>query len=200
MIKRFALPAACAAVLLSMLASDRVRPASAANPSTPQDVKVVGPLDPSGAVDTVAKVKGIVNVRLNPAFTHVGQLPSENVVLVGFGGASGNLPLTESRSDGSTSAFTAVPAGKSLIIMDVQWASFGGTQGDLGSITLLMAGPTQAFTIFSQFDLHNAAGTASGHASLNAGIAFGSGTSPLVRVTAGSSSQVFLYGYYVPTP
>jgi hypothetical protein len=209
-IKRFALPAAC--ILSSMLAAAPLEAADKTQvtvTNTPAEavpvavtgtapVNIVGPLDSSGAVQTVSQIKGIVNVRPNPGLTHVGALASDTVTLLTSYLTSG--AIWEIHSDGTHSTLTTVPSGKALVITDLQWyesAPAGTAFGVLLSIT--PAGGSGEVAVFYDVGQAGANGDVTkGNAYITTGIAFGPGTRLGIRI--GESGVAFAHGYYVAVP
>jgi len=194
---RLILPAAGAVILF--LGPD-LRWASAQPPSAAQDVNVVSPLTNNGSVPVEATIKGIVKTRANPALTHVGALASDVVTLsLDFLGA-----LSEIHSDGSSSTFTAPPAGKALVITDLEWQAFGGTPGDHITFALYVKSSSGvSLRVYMDLDRFDDNGEVSRSRTMTTGIAFGPGTSPVLGfggVPTTVSVTALAHGYYLDTP
>ena len=185
---RFVLTAAGLVTLFAATDILPVRSAGAAPPPSTQSVQIVNPLTANGSVPVEATVKGVVRTLTNPALTHVGVLAGEIVTI-----HADDIAVYEIRSDGTFSLFTAVPAGKALILTDIDWKGYG-TPGTTATFTLQMG--QSGVVVCQDSDKYDENGVASRHLSMTAGIAFGPGTTPVFTAT----NVTLAHGYYVDLP
>jgi hypothetical protein len=205
---------AVSGAVLGILCGPARASASSAAATAKQDVRVVnttaeavpvavqGTTTVSGGVEvTNTPSVQIVNpetapvpVRVNSALTHVGVLASD-VVTLRF--IAGLLAITEIRSDGSTSTFTTVPAGKALVITDVDCSAIGDA-GDITSCSIGFHGPDGLVEVLVARDKLDTNGFASRLTSMTTGITFGPGVTPYLSINPGG--RIYAHGYFVDAP
>jgi hypothetical protein len=154
-------------------------------------------LDPSkNGVQIVNPETAPLPVRVNSALTHVGVLAGDVVTLYAEGPA-GVSPMTETHSDGSTSTFTTVPAGKALVITDVECVG-AGNAGDVAGFQIALYGQGGGVVVFDVRDKLDTNGFASRMTSMTTGITVGPGVALSLFVDGGGHMRA--HGYYVDAP
>jgi hypothetical protein len=199
---RIVLPAAAAVTLFLGPDLVHLRSAGAAPPPTPQDVNIVSPLTTNGSVPVEATVRGVVRTRANPALTHVGVLASD-VVTFNVDYLLRPNEIREVHSDTSvTVSFgsISVPAGKALVITDVQWSGSGGTPGEVNSFQIFVypASSPVGEEVFRMSDTYDGNGVLTRTPNMTTGITAGPG----VRIAFSmlTPTTAFIHGYYVDAP
>ena len=189
----------------------------ASTPAYSQE-KVIVTNSTSEPVPTVAqgttKVAGTIlvgNTAAAPALvrdvnaasaTHLGRKASEMVSLSGLFNNTGEIFFMRTLPDGTSTSFT-IPAGKVLIITDVNWQIDSGNPGTV--IRLLLRIENLANPIFIR-NVHNSvltltsAGVNASNERLGTGIAVSSAAKITAHLTApsGALSSLYLIGYLVP--
>ena len=189
----------------------------AATPVYSQD-KVIVTNSTSEPVPTVAqgttKVTGTIlvgNTAAAPALvkdvnaasaTHLGRKASEMVSLSGNFNATGEIFFMRTLPDGTSTSFT-IPAGKVLILTDVNWQIEAGNPGTV--VRLLLRIENLANPIFFR-NVHNSvltltsAGVNSSNERLGTGIAVSSAAKITALLTApsGALGGLYLIGYLAP--
>ena len=188
-----------------------------AAPAYSQD-KVIVTNSTSEPVPTVAqgttKVAGTIlvgNTAAAPALvrdvnaasaTHLGRKASDMVSLSGNFNNAGEIFFMRTLPDGTSTTFT-IPAGKVLIITDVNWQIDAGNPGTV--IRLLLRIENLANPIFIR-NVHNSvltltsAGVNSSNERLGTGIAISAAAKITAHLTApsGALSGLYLIGYLAP--
>ena len=134
--------------------------------------------------------------------THLGRKASEMVSLSGNFNNTGEIFFMRTLPDGTSTSFT-IPAGKVLIITDVNWQIDSGNPGTV--IRLLLRIENLANPIFIR-NVHNSvltltsAGVNSSNERLGTGIAISSAAKITAHLTApsGALSGLYLIGYLAP--
>lgn len=189
----------------------------AAAPAYSQD-KVIVTNSTSEPVPTVAqgttKVAGTIlvgNTAAAPALvrdvniasaTHLGRKASEIVNLSGLFNATGEIFFMRTLPDGTSSAFT-IPAGKVLIITDINWQIESGNPGTVVRLLLRienLANPSLFRNVHNSVLTLNSAGVNGVNERLGAGIAVSSAAKITAHLTApsGALGGLYLIGYLVP--
>ena len=190
----------------------------AAAPAYSQD-KVIVTNSTSEPVPTVAqgttKVAGTIlvgNTAAAPALvrdvnaasaTHLGRKASEIVSLSGLFNATGEIFFMRTLPDGTADSSFTIPAGKVLVITDVNWQVSSGNPGTVARLLLRIE--NLANSIFIR-DVHrsvltlNSAGVNGVNERLSAGIAVSSAAKITAHLTipTGALSSLYLIGYLVP--
>lgn len=188
-----------------------------ASPAYSQE-KVIVTNSTSEPVPTVAqgttKVSGTIlvgNTAAAPALvrdvnaasaTHLGRKASELVSLSGNFNNTGEIFFMRTLPDGTQTSFT-IPAGKVLIITDVNWLIEAGNPGTV--VRLLLRTENLANPIFIR-NVHNSvltltsAGVNASNERLGTGIAVSSAARITAHLTApsGALTGLFLIGYLAP--
>jgi len=180
--------------------------------------KVIVTNTTSEPVPTVAqgttKVAGTVligNTAAGPALvrdvnaqslTHLGRKASEIVSLSGLFNNSGEIFFMRTLPDGTSTSFT-VPAGKVLIITDVNWQMTAGNPGTVVQLLLRidnLANPIFFRDVFGSVITLNSAGMNRSNENLRAGIVVSSAAKITAHLTApsGALQHLFLIGYLAP--
>ena len=180
--------------------------------------KVIVTNTTSEPVPTVAqgttKVAGTVsigNTAANPALvrdvnaqslTHVGRKASEIVSLSGLFNNSGEIFFMRTLPDGTSSTFT-IPAGKVLIITDVNWMIEAGNPGTVERLNLRvenLANPALFRNVFDSTLTLNSAGMNVSNERLTAGIVVSSNAkiTASLNIPTGALRSLFLIGYLSP--
>lgn len=188
-----------------------------ATPAYSQD-KVIVTNSTSEPVPTVAqgttKVAGTVligNTAAAPALvkdvnaasaTHVGRKASELVSLSGLFNNSGEIFFMRTLPDGTSTSFT-IPAGKVLIITDVNWQMESGNPGTVVRLLLRienLANPIFIRNVHNSVLTLNSAGVNASNERLGTGIAVSSAAKITALLTApsGALGGLYLVGYLVP--
>jgi len=134
--------------------------------------------------------------------THLGRKASEMVSLNGLFNANGEIFFLRTLPDGTSSTFT-IPAGKVLIITDVNWMIEAGNPGTITRLNLKienLANPSLFRNVFDSTLTLNSAGFNVSNERLTSGIL----VSSAARITAslnfptGALRSLFLIGYLAP--
>ena len=189
-----------------------------ATPAYSQD-KVIVTNSTSEPVPTVAqgttKVAGTIlvgNTAAAPALvrdvnaasaTHLGRKASEIVNLSGLFNANGEIFFMRTLPDGTANPSFIIPAGKVLIITDVNWQIEAGNPGTVARLSLRIeniANPIFIRDVHKSVLTLNSAGVNSMNERLTAGIAVSSAakiTAHLIAPT-GALGALYLMGYLAP--
>jgi len=189
----------------------------AAVPAYSQD-KVIVTNSTSEPVPTVAqgttKVAGTIlvgNTAAAPALvrdvnassaTHLGRKASEMVSLNGLFNASGEIFFMRTLPDGTATTFT-IPAGKVLIITDVNWMIEAGNPGTITRLNLRVENLANSALFRNVFDSTltlNSAGFNVSNERLTAGIVVSSAAkiTANLNIPTGALRSLFLIGYLAP--
>ena len=189
----------------------------APSPAYSQD-KVIVTNTTSEPVPTVAqgttKVAGTVligNTAAAPALvrdvnassaTHLGRKASEMVSLSGLFNTSGEVFLLRTLPHGNATSFT-IPAGKVLVITDVNWQITAGNPGTVARLSLRidnLANPAFIRDVFDSVITLNSAGVNGSNENLRAGIVVSSAAKITAHLTipTGALDHLFLIGYLAP--
>jgi len=188
-----------------------------ASPAYSQD-KVLVTNTTSEPVPTVAqgttKVAGTIlvgNTAAAPALvrdvnaasaTHLGRKASEMVSLSGLFNNNGEIFFLRTLPDGTSAAFT-IPAGKVLIITDVNWQIDSGNPGTVVRLLLRienLANPALIRNVHNSVFTLNSAGVNGVNERLGAGIVVSSAAKITAQLTApsGALGALYLIGYLAP--
>jgi len=188
-----------------------------AAPAYSQD-KVIVSNSTSEPVPTVAqgttKVSGTIlvgNTAAAPALvrdvnaasaTHLGRKASEMVSLSGNFNATGEIFFMRTLPDGTSTPFT-IPAGKVLIITDVNWQIEAGNPGTVARLSLRienLANPSFIRDVHKSVLTLNSAGVNGVNERFGAGIAVSSAAKITAHLTtpSGSLGSLYLIGYLAP--
>lgn len=189
----------------------------AAAPAYSQD-KVIVTNSTSEPVPTVAqgttKVAGTIlvgNTAAAPALVrdvnagsanHLGRKASEMVSLSGLFNASGEIFFLRTLPDGTSTTF-AIPAGKVLVVTDVNWLVEAGNPGTVTRLSLRvenLANPSLFRNVYDSVLTLNSAGVDVSNERLTAGIVVSSAAkiTANVNMPTGALRSLFLIGYLVP--
>ena len=189
-----------------------------ATPAYSQD-KVIVTNSTSEPVPTVAqgttKVAGTIlvgNTAAAPALvrdvnaasaTHLGRKASEIVSLSGLFNATGEIFFMRTLPDGTASASFTIPAGKVLIITDVNWQIEAGNPGTVARLSLRienLANPIFIRDVHKSVLTLNSAGVNAVNERLSAGIAVSSAAKITAQLTipTGALAGLYLMGYLAP--
>ena len=173
---------------------------------------------PSEPVPTVAqgttKVAGTIlvgNTAAAPALvrdvnaasaTHLGRKASEMVSLSGLFNANGEIFFLRTLPDGTATSFT-IPAGKVLIITDVNWQIDAGNPGTVARLLLRienLANPIFIRDVHKSVLTLNSAGVNGVNERLGSGIAVSSAAKITAQITtpSGALGCLYLVGYLAP--
>jgi hypothetical protein len=190
----------------------------AAAPAYSQD-KVFVANSTSEPVPTIAqgttKVSGTVllgNTAAAPALvrdvnaasaTHLGRKASEIVSLSGLFDANGTIFFMRTMPDGTVNSQFTIPAGKVLIITDVNWQIDAGNPGTVARLLLRienLANPIFFRNVHNSVLTLNSAGVNGVNENLRAGIAVSSAAKITAHLTipTGALSSLYLIGYLAP--
>jgi len=180
--------------------------------------KVIVSNSTSEPVPTVAqgttKVSGTIlvgNTAAAPALvrdvnaasaTHLGRKASEMVSLSGNFNATGEIFFMRTLPDGTSTPFT-IPAGKVLIITDVNWQIEAGNPGTVARLSLRienLANPSFIRDVHKSVLTLNSAGVNGVNERFGAGIAVSSAAKITAHLTtpSGSLGSLYLIGYLAP--
>ncbi len=134
--------------------------------------------------------------------THLGRKASEMVSLNGLFNNSGEIFFLRTLPDGTSSTFT-IPAGKVLIITDVNWMIEAGNPGTITRLNLRvenLANPSLFRNVFDSTLTLNSAGFNVSNERLTSGIVVSSAAKVTATVTipTGALRSLFLIGYLAP--
>jgi len=134
--------------------------------------------------------------------THLGRKASEMVSLSGLFNNNGEIFFLRTLPDGTSTAFT-IPAGKVLIITDVNWQIDSGNPGT--GVRLLLrienlANPALIRNVHNSVFTLNNAGVNGVNERLGAGIVVSSAAKITAQLTApsGALGALYLIGYLAP--
>ena len=180
--------------------------------------KVIVSNSTSEPVPTVAqgttKVSGTIlvgNTAAAPALvrdvnaasaTHLGRKASEMVSLSGNFNATGEIFFMRTLPDGTSTPFT-IPAGKVLIITDVNWQIEAGNPGTVARLSLRienLANPIFIRDVHKSVLTLNSAGVNGVNERFGAGIAVSSAAKITAHLTtpSGALGSLYLIGYLAP--
>ena len=180
--------------------------------------KVIVSNSTSEPVPTVAqgttKVSGTIlvgNTAAAPALvrdvnaasaTHLGRKASEMVSLSGNFNATGEIFFMRTLPDGTSAPFT-IPAGKVLIITDVNWQIEAGNPGTVARLSLRienLANPIFIRDVHKSVLTLNSAGVNGVNERLGAGIAVSSAAkiTAILTTPSGALGCLYLIGYLAP--
>jgi len=180
--------------------------------------KVIVSNSTSEPVPTVAqgttKVSGTIlvgNTAAAPALvrdvnaasaTHLGRKASEMVSLSGNFNATGEIFFMRTLPDGTSTPFT-IPAGKVLIITDVNWQIEAGNPGTVARLSLRienLANPSFIRDVHKSVLTLNSAGVNGVNERFGAGIAVSSAAKITAHLTtpSGALGSLYLVGYLAP--
>jgi len=180
--------------------------------------KVIVSNSTSEPVPTVAqgttKVSGTIlvgNTAAAPALvrdvnaasaTHLGRKASEMVSLSGNFNATGEIFFMRTLPDGTSTPFT-IPAGKVLIITDVNWQIEAGNPGTVARLSLRienLANPSFIRDVHKSVLTLNSAGVNGVNERFGAGIAVSSAAKITAHLTtpSGALGSLYLIGYLAP--
>jgi hypothetical protein len=134
--------------------------------------------------------------------THLGRKASEMVSLSGLFNNTGEIFFLRTLPDGTSTSFT-IPAGKVLIITDVNWQIDAGNPGTVIRLLLRienLANPTLIRNVHNSVLTLNSAGVSGSNERLGTGIAVSSAAKITAHLTAptGAFSSLYLIGYLAP--
>jgi hypothetical protein len=134
--------------------------------------------------------------------THLGRKASEMVSLSGLFNASGEIFFLRTLPDGTATSFT-IPAGKVLIITDVNWQISAGTAGTVSRLRLRienLANPALIRNVYDSVITLNSAGVNGSNENLRAGIVISSAAriTALTTIPSGALDGLYLIGYLAP--
>ncbi len=135
--------------------------------------------------------------------THVGRKASEIVSLSGLFNNTGEIFFMRTLPDGKAEASFTIPAGKVLIITDVNWQIDSGNPGTVVRLLLRienLANPIFIRNVHNSVLTLNSAGVNVVNERLGTGIAVSSAAKITAHLTAptGALGGLFLIGYLVP--
>jgi hypothetical protein len=134
--------------------------------------------------------------------THLGRKASEMVSLSGNFNATGEIFFMRTLPDGTSTPFT-IPAGKVLIITDVNWQIEAGNPGTVARLSLRienLANPIFIRDVHKSVLTLNSAGVNGVNERLGAGIAVSSAAkiTALLTTPSGALGSLYLIGYLAP--
>ena len=134
--------------------------------------------------------------------THVGRKASELVSLSGNFNNTGEIFFMRTLPDGTSTSFT-IPAGKVLIITDVNWQIDSGNPGTVVRLLLRienLANPIFIRNVHNSVLTLNSAGVNGSNERLGTGIAVSSAAKITALLTApsGALGGLYLIGYLAP--
>src|SRR5678816_931526 len=134
--------------------------------------------------------------------THLGRKASEMVSLSGNFNATGEIFFLRTLPDGTSTPFT-IPAGKVLIITDVNWQIEAGNPGAVARLSLRienLANPIFIRDVHKSVLTLNSAGVNGVNERLGAGIAVSSAAkiTALLTTPSGALGSLYLIGYLAP--
>ena len=134
--------------------------------------------------------------------THLGRKASEMVSLSGLFNANGEIFFMRTLPDGTATTFT-IPAGKVLIITDVNWQIDFGNPGTVVRLSLRienLANPSLIRNVHNSVLTLNSAGVNGLNERMAAGIVISSAAKITANLNAPSGALVglFLIGYLAP--
>jgi hypothetical protein len=134
--------------------------------------------------------------------THLGRKASEIISLSGLFNANGEIFFLRTLPDGTSASFT-IPAGKVLIITDVNWQIDAGNPGTVARLLLRienLANPIFIRDVHKSVLTLNSAGVNGVNDRLTAGIAVSSAAKITAYLTtpSGALGCLYLIGYLAP--
>jgi hypothetical protein len=134
--------------------------------------------------------------------THLGRKASEMVSLSGLFNNSGEVFFLRTLPDGNATSFT-IPAGKVLVITDVNWQVNAGNPGTVARLSLRidnLANPALIRDVFDSVITLNSGGVNGANENLRAGIVVSSAAKITAHLTipTGALDHLFLIGYLAP--
>jgi hypothetical protein len=143
-----------------------------------------------------------VLVRDVNASTHLGRKASDMVSLSGLFNNSGEIFFLRTLPDGNATSFT-IPAGKVLVITDVNWQITAGNPGTVARLLLRidnLANPALIRDVFDSVITLNSGGVNGANENLRAGIVVSSAAKITAHLTipSGALDHLFLIGYLAP--
>ncbi len=134
--------------------------------------------------------------------THLGRKASEIVNLSGISLLTGEITFLRTLPDGKASEFT-IPAGKVLVITDVNWQVASGNPGSVSRLSLRidnLANPIFIRNVYESVVTLTSAGVNGSNERLGAGIVISSAAKLTATVTipSGALNSLFLIGYLAP--
>ena len=134
--------------------------------------------------------------------THLGRKASEMVSLSGLFNNNGEIFFLRTLPDGTSTPFT-IPAGKVLIITDVNWQIDSGNPGTVVRLLLRienLANPALIRNVHNSVFTLNSAGVNGVNERLGAGIVISSAAKITAQLTApsGALGALYLIGYLAP--
>jgi len=134
--------------------------------------------------------------------THVGRKASELVSLSGLFNNNGEIFFMRTLPDGTSTTFT-VPAGKVLIITDVNWQIDSGNPGTVARLLLRienLANPSLIRNVHNSVLTLNSAGVNGVNERFGTGIAVSSAAKITAFLTtpSGALGSLYLIGYLAP--
>jgi hypothetical protein len=134
--------------------------------------------------------------------THLGRKASEIVNLSGLFNVAGEISFLRTLPDGTASAFT-IPAGKVLVITDVNWQIESGNPGTVTRLLLRienLANPSLIRNVHNSVLTLNSAGVNGVNEHFGAGIAVSSAAKITANLIApsGALGGLYLIGYLAP--
>ena len=134
--------------------------------------------------------------------THLGRKASEMVSLSGNFNATGEIFFMRTLPDGTSTPFT-IPAGKVLIITDVNWQIEAGNPGTVARLSLRienLANPSFIRDVHKSVLTLNSAGVNGVNERFGAGIAVSSAAKITAHLTtpSGALGSLYLIGYLAP--
>jgi hypothetical protein len=134
--------------------------------------------------------------------THLGRKASEMVSLSGFFNSSGEIIFLRTLPNGTATEFT-IPAGKVLIVTDVNWQIESGNPGTVARLSLRienLVNPTFIRSVHHSVLTLTSAGVNGVNERLGAGIVVSSAAKITAQLTtpSGAFNSLFLIGYLAP--
>ncbi len=135
--------------------------------------------------------------------THLGRKASEIISLSGLFNATGEIFFMRTLPDGTANPSFTIPAGKVLIITDVNWQIEAGNPGTVARLSLRidnLANPIFIRYVHNSVLTLNSAGMNAVNERLGAGIAVSSAAKITAHPTipSGALSSLYLIGYLAP--
>ena len=136
------------------------------------------------------------------SLTHLGRKASEMVSLSGLFNSSGEIFFLRTLPDGNATSFT-IPAGKVLVITDVNWQVTAGNPGTVTRLLLRidnLANPALIRDVYDSVLTLNSGGVNGSNENLRAGIVVSSAAKITAHLTipTGALDHLFLIGYLAP--
>ena len=172
--------------------------------SEPVPTVVQGTTKVAGTVLIGNTAAGPVLVRdVNASsLNHLGRKASEMVSLSGLFNTSGEMFFLRTLPDGNATSFT-IPAGKVLVITDVNWQVTAGNPGTVTRLLLRidnLANPALIRDVYDSVLTLNSGGVNGSNENLRAGIVVSSASkiSAHLTIPTGALNHLFLIGYLAP--